>query len=361
MYSRDELFLHSLKCYFGVYFPHCYATREINTKITLSWALKQFITWIHTLFSMYWDIPWIDVWMLTHVEPLVFKCIEGVEETHVQHGHQLTNSGNGQQAHQHTLQEETHIKHGHLQWDRAASSPAYPTRGDICKARPPVNLEWEWQQRDWAASSPTYPTRGDTYKTWTPTAGKGSKLTSIPYKRSNIWSTNSSWPTVGMGSKLTILQEEEETHVTSVSDEFHVCALWPVDTIWQQGYGSTLAQVMAWCRQAKSHYLNQCWLIISKILWHSFEGIIIRRSEDTSWQNKIENCTFKIMPRSPTGQWVKAESTLDQVTACYQIQHWFIANRILLNTFQPFFNIKAFLRSFMHLSGDNELSYLDEK
>ena len=54
MYSRDELFLSSLKCYFGVYFPHCFATREINTKITLLWALKQFITQLHTLFSIYW-------------------------------------------------------------------------------------------------------------------------------------------------------------------------------------------------------------------------------------------------------------------------------------------------------------------
>ena len=41
MYSRDVLFLCSLECYFGVCFPPCFATREINTKITLSWALKQ--------------------------------------------------------------------------------------------------------------------------------------------------------------------------------------------------------------------------------------------------------------------------------------------------------------------------------
>ena len=33
MYSRDELFLGSLECYFGIYFPRCFATREINTKI----------------------------------------------------------------------------------------------------------------------------------------------------------------------------------------------------------------------------------------------------------------------------------------------------------------------------------------
>ena len=53
MYSRHELFLRSLECYFGIYFPRCFATRERNTKITLSWALKQFVTWVHTLFSIF--------------------------------------------------------------------------------------------------------------------------------------------------------------------------------------------------------------------------------------------------------------------------------------------------------------------
>ena len=38
MYSRGELFMRSRECYFGVYFPSCTATREINTKITLEWA-----------------------------------------------------------------------------------------------------------------------------------------------------------------------------------------------------------------------------------------------------------------------------------------------------------------------------------
>ena len=34
---------------FGVYFPSCEATKEINTKITLEWAQKQFVTRVHTL------------------------------------------------------------------------------------------------------------------------------------------------------------------------------------------------------------------------------------------------------------------------------------------------------------------------
>ena len=52
MYSRDKLFTRSLECYFGVYFPRCCTTREINTKITPSWAHKQFAIPVHKLFSM---------------------------------------------------------------------------------------------------------------------------------------------------------------------------------------------------------------------------------------------------------------------------------------------------------------------
>ena len=32
---------------------------------------------------------------------------------------------------------------------------------------------------------------------------------------------------------------------------------------------------MAYCLTAPSHYLNQCWHIISEVLWHSSQGIII--------------------------------------------------------------------------------------
>ena len=79
----------------------------------------------------------------------------------------------------------------------------------------------------------------------------------------------------------------------------------PGDAIRQQGTGSTLAQVMACCLMAPSHYLNQCWLNISKFLWHSLKGIIIRWSEDTNQYIKIENYIFRIIFRSPRGQWVK--------------------------------------------------------
>ena len=57
-----------------------------------------------------------------------------------------------------------------------------------------------------------------------------------------------------------------------------VNSLRPSDAIWRQWSGSTLSQVMVCCLTAPSHYLNQCWLIISYVPWHSSEGITIRRS-----------------------------------------------------------------------------------
>ena len=58
--------------------------------------------------------------------------------------------------------------------------------------------------------------------------------------------------------------------------------LWPSDAIWWNRTGSTLVQVMACCLTAPSHYLSQCWFIISKVPWHSSEDIIKREYEWTS-------------------------------------------------------------------------------
>ena len=56
MYVLAWLFMRSREGYFGVYFPSCVATREINTKITIEWAHKQFATRVHTLFYFLQDI-----------------------------------------------------------------------------------------------------------------------------------------------------------------------------------------------------------------------------------------------------------------------------------------------------------------
>ena len=87
-------------------------------------------------------------------------------------------------------------------------------------------------------------------------------------------------------------------------------ALWPHDALWQQRSGSTLPQVMVLCRHARwhqaiAHYQNQCWLIISTVLWYSSEGIMIRRSENTNQWSKTENGNLKIASWSPRDQWVQ--------------------------------------------------------
>ena len=46
---------------------------------------------------------------------------------------------------------------------------------------------------------------------------------------------------------------------------------WGLVTPFGDRSGSALAQVVACCLTAPSHYLNQCWFIISKVLWHSSE------------------------------------------------------------------------------------------
>ena len=67
----------------------------------------------------------------------------------------------------------------------------------------------------------------------------------------------------------------------------HINSLWPSDTIWRHKSGSTLAQSIAWCLTAPSHHLNQCWLIISKVLWHSSEGIIMIPISKSSLKNSF--------------------------------------------------------------------------
>ena len=61
-------------------------------------------------------------------------------------------------------------------------------------------------------------------------------------------------------------------YLNQLNTFIHVNSLWPSDAMWRQGSRSTLVQVMACCLTAPSRYLNQCWLIITKVLWCSSEG-----------------------------------------------------------------------------------------
>ena len=72
---------------------------------------------------------------------------------------------------------------------------------------------------------------------------------------------------------------------------------WPIDAIWQHRSGSTLAQVMAWCLMAPSHYLNQCWFIISEVLWHSPGGNFMLKIPILNMSLKITN--LRLQPHIP--------------------------------------------------------------
>ena len=61
---------------------------------------------------------------------------------------------------------------------------------------------------------------------------------------------------------------------------------------------------MACCLTAPSHYLNKCWLIISKVEWHSSKGKFARDNSATNHWNYLENDVLKISLKSPRGQWV---------------------------------------------------------
>ena len=83
-----------------------------------------------------------------------------------------------------------------------------------------------------------------------------------------------------------------------------VKSLRPSDAIWRHRFGSTLAQVMACCLMAPSHYLNQCWLIVSEVQWQSPGSNFTRDTSAMNHKNYIENYLSKLSLKSPRGQWV---------------------------------------------------------
>ena len=58
-------------------------------------------------------------------------------------------------------------------------------------------------------------------------------------------------------------------------------------------------QVMACCLSAPSQYLHQCWLTISEILWHSFQGNVYFNTQDINPQ------VVKKKKKSPSCVWNK--------------------------------------------------------
>ena len=75
--------------------------------------------------------------------------------------------------------------------------------------------------------------------------------------------TLSSMGRISTTCAFSLLRNDKENKNSLVSTINSAWYLGPSDAIWQQRSGSTLAQVMACCLTAPSHYLNQCWLLPS--------------------------------------------------------------------------------------------------
>ena len=87
-------------------------------------------------------------------------------------------------------------------------------------------------------------------------------------------------------------------------------SLRPSDAIWRQWFWTTLAQVMACCLTAPSHYLNQCWLIIRGVLWHTSESSFAGIAQGIDSGYEFEKDILKNIFKSPRGQWVNARACL---------------------------------------------------
>ena len=87
-------------------------------------------------------------------------------------------------------------------------------------------------------------------------------------------------------------------------DSYIVNSLRPNDAIWQLRSGLILAQVMDCWLTAPSHGLNQCWLIIRGILWHSAMNNFTVSALVTILYNEFERAVFKITATSRRGPWV---------------------------------------------------------
>ena len=63
--------------------------------------------------------------------------------------------------------------------------------------------------------------------------------------------------------------------------------------------GSTLIQLMACCLMAPSHYLNQLWLLTSKVLWHSLRAISPEMLKISILDLNLKITNLKLQPHLP--------------------------------------------------------------
>ena len=74
---------------------------------------------------------------------------------------------------------------------------------------------------------------------------------------------------------------------------------------------------MACCLTTPSHYLNQCWIIISEVFWHSPIGNFTWNSQNICSSYEFANYSIKNMATSLKVQWVNSPLTHAMVCCDY--------------------------------------------
>ena len=122
-------------------------------------------------------------------------------------------------------------------------------------------------------------------------------------------------------------------------------SLRPSDAIWRQWSWTTLAQVMACCLTAPSHYLNQCWLITRGVLWHTSESSFAGIAQGIDSGYEFEKDILKNIFKSPRGQWVNSfmshvaiyiSNVLRKKKQYHKLSKEFIHNSIMYYTCELF-------------------------
>ena len=95
--------------------------------------------------------------------------------------------------------------------------------------------------------------------------------------------------------------------INEFTNQLRINILWPSDIIWWDKYWWALALVMACCLMAPSHYLNQCWLLISEVLWCSchLRAISQHLPQILFCIMILKIILKKLLPCLPRGQWFK--------------------------------------------------------
>ena len=95
--------------------------------------------------------------------------------------------------------------------------------------------------------------------------------------------------------------------------------LWPSYSIWHQRSWSTLLQVMAWFLMAPSHHLNQCWLIISEVLWHHWpEDSLTGNAQDISPWCDLKITKLRLLTHLPGANELKPLDIIGNYILCGQ-------------------------------------------